>query len=253
MDIVIIGTGNVAYALASVIKQSDHVLLEVSGRNADRLNAMAAAFEVPISSIPNLTKKADLYIVAITDDALNHIGHWLRLEKKLVVHTAGSVSKQVLQAVSRNYGVLYPLQSLKWQMKSIPEIPFLVDGNTPDDLTLIRDFALSISNKVEIADDEARRKLHLAAVVVNNFTNHLYTLAEQFCHNENLSFELLLPLIMESANRLKLLSPGDAQTGPAARNDLTTIEKQKKLLQNYPELKKVYEVMTESIRCTPNF
>ena len=247
MDIVIIGTGNAAYTLAGLVKKSGHILLEVSGRNESELKKFAASFDVPASSIPNLTKDADLYIVAITDDALYDIGDWLRLDKKLVVHTAGSVSKEVLQKVSRNYGVLYPLQTLKKGMKSIPEIPFLVDGNTADDLALIRDFALSLSNKVEVAGDEGRRKLHLAAVVVNNFTNHLYSLAEAYCEKEGLSFDLLQPLIMETSQRIKWMSPKTAQTGPAIRNDLSTIEKQLDMLKNHPELRRVYEVLTESI------
>ena len=248
MEIVIIGTGNVAFALARLIKRSGHELLEMSGRNAGDLKKLSAALEVPTSSIADITRKADLYIVAIADDALYGIGNWLSLEKKLVVHTAGSVPKDVLQKVSRNYGVLYPLQSLKAQMKSIPEIPFLVDGNTPDDLALIRDFADSLSNKVEIADDEARRKLHLAAVVVNNFTNHLYALAEEYCAKEKLSFDLLQPLIMETADRMKYMSPKEAQTGPAIRSDLSTIEKQMEMLKNHPGLRSVYEVMTKSIQ-----
>ncbi len=247
MQIVIIGTGNVAYTLAGIIKESGHDLVEVSGRNINELQKIAAALEVPTSSLANLNKAADLYIVAITDDALYNIGDWLSLEKKLVVHTAGSVSKNVLQKVSRNYGVLYPLQSLTAGMKSIPEIPFLVDGNTADDLALIKDFAFSLSDKVEVADDEARRKLHLAAVVVNNFTNHLYALAEEFCEKEELLFDLLQPLILETANRLKTISAADAQTGPAIRNDLSTIEKQEALLRNHQELKRIYEAMTESI------
>jgi predicted short-subunit dehydrogenase-like oxidoreductase (DUF2520 family) len=248
MEVVIIGTGNVAHALAMLIKASDHVLLEVSGRNPAHLKKMATEREVSTSSLVAINKKADLYIVAVTDDALNHIGDWLSLEKKMVVHTAGSVSKDVLKKVSRNYGVLYPLQSLKAQMNVLPEIPFLVDGNTPDDLALILDFALSISGKVEVADDEARRKLHLAAVFVNNFTNHLYALAEAFCEREKLPFEFLHPLINETAHRLQLIPAKDAQTGPAARDDINTIQKQMEMLKDFPEMLRVYELMTESIR-----
>jgi hypothetical protein len=185
--------------------------------------------------------------VAISDDALDSIGDWLTLDKKLVIHTAGSVSKDVLKVVSKNYGVLYPLQSLKAEMEIIPEIPFLVDGNTADDLALIRDFALSLSDMVEIANDEERSKLHLAAVVVNNFSNHLYALAEKFCVKENLQFELLHPLIRETASRLTHLPAKESQTGPAVRKDASTISKQKKLLGNHPALKKIYEEMTRSI------
>ena len=249
MDIVIIGTGNVAYTLARKIKNSEHDLLQVAGRNPQKASKLGAALNIPHAlDIQSLNKQADFYIVAIADDALYSIGDWLNLEKKLVVHTAGSVSKDVLRKVSKNYGVLYPLQSLKSMMEIIPEIPFLVDGNTPDDLALIRDFASSLSDKVVVADDESRIRLHVAAVVVNNFSNHLYALAEEFCRKENLQFDLLQPLISETASRLTNVSPGDAQTGPAVRNDESTIEKQTKLLRKYPELKKIYQEMTRSIK-----
>jgi len=233
--------------LAGLIKKSGHILLEVCGRNIAELKKIATAFDVPVSSIPDFTRHADLYIVAITDDALYKVGDWLSLEKKLVVHTAGSVSKEVLQKVSRNYGVLYPLQSLKAGMKSIPEIPFLVDGNTADDLALIKDFASDLSDRVVVADDEARLKMHVAAVFVNNFSNHLYALAERYCKTEHLSFDLLLPLIQETANRLSTISPADAQTGPAARGDQSTIKKQMEILNAHPQLQNIYEAMTESI------
>jgi predicted short-subunit dehydrogenase-like oxidoreductase (DUF2520 family) len=247
MRIVIIGSGNVAYALARKIKDSSHELLQVAGRNPIPAARMGKELEALVVPLTSLNKEADLYIVAIADDALNAIGNWLKLDRKLVVHTAGSVSKDILKGVSKNYGVLYPLQSLKAGMEIIPEIPFLVDGNTPDDLALIRDFAYTFSDKVEVANDEERLKLHLAAVVVNNFSNHLYALAEKFCLEEDLRFELLHPLILETAKRLANLSAKDTQTGPAVRKDASTIEKQKRLLDNHPALKRIYEEMTKSI------
>ena len=249
MNVVIIGTGNVAYALAKKIKNSIHQLVEIAGRNPVHAANMGRKLELAYApSLTSLKKDADLYIVAISDDALYSIGDWLKLNRRLVVHTAGSVSQDVLKNVSKNYGVLYPLQSLKGESEILPEIPFLVDGNTPDDLALIRDFASSLSDKVEVADDEARLKLHLAAVVVNNFTNHLYALAEKFCADEKLPFEILQPLIRETAHRLANVSAKEAQTGPAIRKDASTIAKQEKLLENHPALKSVYEEMTKSIR-----
>jgi predicted short-subunit dehydrogenase-like oxidoreductase (DUF2520 family) len=249
MEVVIIGTGNVAYGLGRKIKSSAHRLVQVVGRTSSHASRIGEALDVSFSVIKDsMNKKADLYIVAIADDALPGIGNWLSLDRKLIVHTAGSVSKDVLQPVSKNYGVLYPLQSMNYGAEVLPEIPFLVDGNTPDDLALIHDFATSISEKVEVANDEARLKLHVAAVVVNNFSNHLYSLAERFCIQEKLPFHLLQPLIRETANRISLISPKDAQTGPAARNDTSTISKQMEILRSYPELKKIYKMITESIR-----
>ena len=249
MDIVIIGTGNVAYALARRIKGSEHRLVQVVGRNPVNAAHLGKMMEVPFAPLgTSLSKDAHLYIVAVADDALYSIGEWMQLDRKLVVHTAGSVSKDVLKNVSKNYGVLYPLQTLRKEMKILPEIPFLVDGNTPDDLALIEEFASSISGRVVMADDESRLKLHLAAVVVNNFSNHLFVLAEKYCSDEKLPFELLQPLIIETANRLTQIPAKDAQTGPAVRKDATTIAKQTKMLDKHSALKRIYEDMTASIK-----
>ncbi len=248
MDIIIIGTGNTAHVLGRVIKNSPHKLLQVAGRDPVRTAKIGKVLDVSFASpINTLSKGAHLYIIAVSDDALISVGSWLQLDKKLVVHTAGSVPKEVLKPVTRNYGVLYPLQTLKADLETIPEIPFLIDGNTADDLALINDFASSLSGKVEVADDNTRLKLHTAAVIVNNFCNHLYVLAEKYCQKEKLSFELLQPLIIETANRISLMSPEDAQTGPAKRGDQSTIRKQLEVLDKHPELKRVYEMMSSSI------
>jgi len=250
MKVVIIGTGNVAYALAEKISHAaEHKLLQIAGRNAMQAERIASHVNVPFTgTLDHLNRKADLYVVAVTDESLENIGEWLELDKKLIVHTAGSVGIDVLQKVSTNYGVLYPLQSLKRGIKVPDEIPLLVDGNSPDDLALIKDFALSISSKVEVADDLTRKKIHLAAVFVNNFSNHLYALAERYCEQEQLSFDLLKPLIVETAARLHSQSAERSQTGPALRNDQSTISKHETLLKNYPELRKIYEMMNKSIR-----
>jgi hypothetical protein len=146
-----------------------------------------------------------------------------------------------------NYGVLYPLQSLRKEIQEIPEMPLLVDANTQDNLTLIYDFAKTISDNTEIASDVERTKLHVAAIMVNNFTNHLYRLAEDYCRKEGIYFKLLLPLINETVLRLGSFSAFEVQTGPAARNDLRTIEKHLALLERFPDLQKIYKLMSESI------
>jgi predicted short-subunit dehydrogenase-like oxidoreductase (DUF2520 family) len=249
MKVVIVGTGNVAAILGRKIREASHDLVQIVGRTPIHAQKLGHQLNVPFASpASSINKHADLYIVAISDDALSSIGEWLSLDKKLVVHTAGSVSMHVLQGVSKNYGVLYPVQSLNAESPQLPEIPFLVDGNSADDLALISDFASSISNTVVVSTDEARNKLHLAAVIVNNFTNHLYALAANYCKEEKLDFSLLLPLILQTANRISYMPATDAQTGPAARNDMTTIKKHLELLEDHPALKKIYEEMTGSIR-----
>ncbi|TAL50805.1 MAG: DUF2520 domain-containing protein, partial [Chitinophagaceae bacterium] len=134
------------------------------------------------------------------------------------------------------------------EMPGLPEIPIFVDGADEKTKKILEALAHSISDdEVELSDDDERMKLHVAAVVVSNFTNYLYTLAEEYCRKENIDFKLLLPLIEEVAQRIKNISPSQTQTGPAIRNDLETIEKHLALLDKYPELKKVYEFLSLSI------
>jgi predicted short-subunit dehydrogenase-like oxidoreductase (DUF2520 family) len=194
-----------------------------------------------------LDKTADLYIFAVSDMALHECVHHYNIPDKLIMHTAGSVTRDVLKNVSYNYGVLYPLQSLRKEMEVIPEIPFLIDGNNEEVIKAIYEFASSLSPDVQVINDEGRLKLHVAAVIVSNFTNHLYAIAEDFCKSEFVDFNLLKPLIMETAARIKNQSPGDVQTGPAVRKDIQTLDKHLRILSNYPKLRTTYMRLTDSI------
>jgi predicted short-subunit dehydrogenase-like oxidoreductase (DUF2520 family) len=129
----------------------------------------------------------------------------------------------------------------------MPEIPFLVDGNTPDDLAVISEFASTLSPMVQQAGDEERLKIHLAAVMVSNFTNHLYTMAQQYCRSEKLDFNMLMPLISAIAERIRHFEPASVQTGPAVRHDEHTISKHLELLKEHPELQEFYGLFTKSI------
>jgi predicted short-subunit dehydrogenase-like oxidoreductase (DUF2520 family) len=249
LRIVIIGTGNVATILGKRFLAADHEIVQVCGRNL--LHAEELADVLQAAATTDLTQPdatADLYVIAVSDVAIATVAAGLRLDKKLVVHTAGSVSKDILSVCSKNYGVLYPLQSLRGELNELPDIPFLVDGNTNDDLALITEFAGTLSNQVQQAGDEQRLKLHVAAVIVSNFTNHLYALAKAYCLHEQLDFTLLLPLITAVAERLYDHEPAAVQTGPAVRNDQATIQKHLELLQQHPALKALYGSFTESIR-----
>ncbi|MGZ5190053.1 MAG: Rossmann-like and DUF2520 domain-containing protein, partial [Flavisolibacter sp.] len=187
------------------------------------------------------------YILAVSDIAIEEVMKELRLTDKTVVHTAASVSKNILKNVSNHFGVFYPLQSLKKELGHSPEIPIIIDANDKQTMKELEKLAHSISTQVVEADDEERMKLHLAAVFCNNFVNHLYALTEFYCKKENIDFKLLLPLIKETAARLDDIPASASQTGPAIRNDLQTINKHKELLAAHPDLKKIYELFTESI------
>jgi predicted short-subunit dehydrogenase-like oxidoreductase (DUF2520 family) len=248
MRIVIIGSGNVATILGRLIQKAGHEILQVVSRDATHARALAGELQSSYADQDGtIDKNADLYLIAVKDSALYELNKSFNVGNKLVLHTAGSISKDVLQSISTNYGVLYPLQSLRKEMDTTAVIPLLIDGNTNEAIVLIEDFAHSISDSVSVAGDEERLKLHVAAVIVSNFTNHLYALAEQFCVQENVDFKMLVPLIRETADRVAGNSPAAVQTGPALRNDIFTLDKHLRLLNAYPKLKYLYLKFTESI------
>jgi predicted short-subunit dehydrogenase-like oxidoreductase (DUF2520 family) len=248
MKVVIIGTGNVANVLGQKIFEAGNEIIQLVGR--DQETAVTLANKLKSNFERNLLKintSADLYVIAISDNAIPAIAKKLKLKQKLVVHTAASVSKDVLADTSSNYGVLYPLQTLKAGLSYSPEIPVAVDANSPKNITALKEFAEQWADNVIVAADEERLKIHIAAVFASNFTNHLFALAEGYLKEEGLDFSIIQPLIKETIKRTKFSSPALLQTGPALRNDVDTIEKHKVLLSKNPPLLRVYSELTDSI------
>lgn len=249
MKVVIVGAGNVATVLGRLIKDKGHTILQVVSRAADSAAILAKELNCAFTDNSDvIDQSADLYLVAVTDTAMSQLDERFHLGEKLVVHTAGSISKDVLQNITHNYGVLYPLQSLRKQNMDLQQdIPLLIDANTDVALKTIQDFATTISSNVTLADDEQRLKLHVAAVLVSNFTNHLYVLAADYCNKEGADFKLLLPLIEETALRLRHYPPHEMSTGPAVRKDIQTLQKHLNLLARYPVTHNIYLKITDSI------
>ena len=249
MRVVIIGAGNVATVLGRLIKKNGHDILQVVSKHIE--SAIILGIELNCAfgiNYKEIDRTADIYLIAVADNALKELCEEYRLNNKLVVHTAGAVSKEILKNISNNYGVLYPLQSLLKQHAALQEnIPLLVDANTSESLALLQQFAASISSNCSFASDEQRLKLHVAAVLVSNFTNHLYTIAAEYCAGEGVDFKMLLPLIKETAIRLQEYNPSEMMTGPAFRGDTKTIEKHLGLLESYSHIQDIYLKMTESI------
>jgi len=250
MDIIIIGTGNVATVLARKFLVAGHRILQIVGRDPAAAEALALEAKATFTNDWSRTMtNADIYLIAVSDDGIADISKNLHSPGSVVAHTAGSVSKNVLKNVSTHFGVFYPLQTLRRDVATLPEIPVLIDGSDPEAMETLRNLAQSISGqKVFVAGDDERLSMHVAAVFASNFTNHLYKLAEDYCKSENFDFRRLIPLIEETAGRLKTLSPGDAQTGPAIRHDEPTIQKHLSLLEKYPRLKNIYSLITKSIQ-----
>ena len=248
MRIVIVGSGNVATVLGRLFKQNNHQVIQVISRHIPNAKILADELGCAYTNYDGITDlSADLYVVAIKDAVLFDLNKSFHLGNKLIVHTAGSITKDVLKDISTHYGILYPLQSLRKEITIIPEIPFLIDGNTDEATLLIEDFAKTLSPLVKRLTDEERLKLHVAGVMVSNFTNHLYAITEEFCQKENIDFKILIPLIQQTANRINTFSPKDVQTGPAIRNDVFTLDKHLRILTAHPKLKYLYLKLTDSI------
>lgn len=250
MDIVIIGSGNVAAVLGRKLKAAGHTILQILSRNATAASELAYEWDSESANYTSvINQNADVYLVAVSDNAIESIAHDLKLPGKIVAHTAAAVSKDVLKNISDNYGIFYPFQSLRKEMPNLPDIPFYIDGSNSFTKSKLEELAHSISDRPPVnADDEQRMKLHICAVLVSNFVNHLYVLAEKYCEKEGIDFAQLLPLIEETALRLSEVSPKEAQTGPAIRHDKETVEKHLQLLNDYPSLQHIYRLLTESIQ-----
>lgn len=249
MRVLIIGAGNVATVLGRLIKEANHDIVQVISRNKATAAALADELGCPFTNdFTQIDLSANLYLVAMSDAALNVLPEKIQLGNKIIVHTAGAISKDVLKEVSLQYGVLYPLQSLRKELTEKPTvIPLLVEGNNEVTTQTLLTFAQSISQNASVTTENDRFKLHVAAVVVNNFTNHLYALAAEYCKIGNVPFSLLYPLIKTAANRLEHFPPSQMQTGPAIRKDITTLDKHLRLLTAHPKLKSIYLKMTDSI------
>ena len=250
MDIVLIGSGNTAAVLGRKFNKAGHKIVQVVSRNAAAASELAYEWDTESTNYMSvMNPNADVYIVAVADSALEEVVARLKLPGKVIAHTAGSVSKDVLKNVSSHYGVFYPLQSLRKEITDLPDIPVFFEGNDKKATSTLQQLAQSISfEKPVVAGTDDRLKLHIAAVVVNNFTNHLFALAESYCKKEGINFHQLLPLIEETVNRLKTISPAESMTGPAVRHDEQTIKKHIELLKEHPHLQKIYQVFTESIQ-----
>lgn len=243
-----LGSGNTATILCELIKNAGHEIVQVASRNEDNARSLAASYSAKTAS---LTVKefldADLYIIALHDASLDHIENIPALKNRFVVHTSGAVSMSALKSCSDTYGVLYPMQTLSKSANHIPDIPFLVDGNDQETLHRVLGFAKTLSDKVIEANDLERLNYHVAAVLVSNFANHLYAMAEAFCTKERLEFKNLYPLINEINARVTEISPFISQTGPAIRDDIFTLNRHLQALSSHPDLKYIYLKLSESI------
>lgn len=248
MKVVIIGSGNVATVIGKKIANTKHEITQIVGRNKEKVINLSSYLKATYTfNILNINKTSDIYIIAVSDNSITQVAANLKLIDKVIVHTAGAIPKIILADSSENYGVLYPLQSLISESSHLPSIPILIDGNNEITKQKLWEFASEWADNLLYANDDERLQLHIAAVFVNNFTNHFYIMAQDYCSKNNLNFNFLYPLIEETIVRIKTMSPSKTQTGPALRNDFETIAKHQKMLEKDPEMLKLYNMLSDSI------
>ena len=245
VTITILGSGKVAHHLIGNLLESDQLeLQQIYARNVNSVTDLVPENRI-VNDIQQL-KPADIFIIAVSDSAIEEVSKQIQIPNQFVVHTSGTIPMSAIQ--QQRKGVMYMLQSFsKDKELDFSSIPFCIEANHPQDFQLLEQIAVSFSERVYKISSEQRKAIHLAAVFVNNFSNHLFTLGEDICKEYQVPFEILKPLIIETANKIMHLSPFEAQTGPASRGDENTINQHLTMLTD-PTKKEIYQLITKSIQ-----
>ena len=245
-EVVLLGSGNVATHLFKAFSASEKVrVVQVYNHSQNSLAFFEGKCETTTAF--NEIFDADVYLIALKDDVISQAAEELRNKKGLVVHTSGAAGLDVLEFCNRR-GVFYPLQTFsKKKDVEYSEIPFCLESNSSEDMELLRQMANAISGKFYDINTEQRKKIHLSAVFVCNFVNHLYTTGEKICSENKIPFEIFQPLIKETAQKVQKASPSEVQTGPAIRQDQKTINTHLEQLIS-PEDKQIYQLLTNAIQ-----
>ncbi|HOI27710.1 MAG TPA: DUF2520 domain-containing protein [Paludibacteraceae bacterium] len=247
LKICIIGSGNVATQMGLALSRKWQIV-EVYSRTEASASVLAGKLGCTFTTdIKNLTDDADVYICSVKDSVLGDLLPQKNFKGKILLHTAGSLPMSVLANYTDNIGVLYPLQSIsKARELDFSKVPLLVEASNEKTLSVLKTIANGISNSVYDVTSEERGMVHLAAVFASNFTNHMYDIAGSLLADSNLPFDLLLPIIDETASKVHLMPPSKAQTGPAIRYDRNVIDKHLNMITD-ERMKKIYELVTEDI------
>jgi predicted short-subunit dehydrogenase-like oxidoreductase (DUF2520 family) len=259
LKIVLIGSGNVATHLGIALKAADHNIVQVFSRNEKSAGKLAKKLSSTYTTyLQKISPEAETYIISVSDNAIEEIAASLRLRQTqslkpgipnpILLHTSGTVPMNVFEKKFTRFGVLYPIQtfSIKHPV-DFSNVPVCIETNNPATKKIISALAKSITKKIHYINSEQRKHVHLAAVFANNFSNHLFTISEHILKKEKISFDLLRPLILETALKVQRNSPSDMQTGPAKRGDSTVLEEHLKMLSSKKRFKSIYKLISESI------
>jgi len=243
----IIGSGNVAWHLTKQFFACGYTINAVYSRQLDNAKKLAEQVEAQAVDKIEMMPVSDVYLFAVKDDTYEKIIENFPKTTAICVHTSGSLDMNILEKLSDNYGVLYPFQTFSKE-KSIDflNVPICIEASNPQTQNVLLAMAKRISSKIHFLTSEQRMYLHLAGVFACNFTNAMYAVAQQILEEKNIDFNIALPLINETAEKIKTLYPIDAQTGPAKRNDKIIMRKHTEMLCN-PKWKELYQLVSEVI------
>lgn len=247
--IVFLGAGNLGTRLSLELQKKGFVIEQVYSRSKSSASQLAQKLHTAYTTSPgDISSGADIYFVVLKDSVCHEVLSQVAFGNSLLVHCSGSMPLAVLEKYATRTGVLYPLQTFsKTRYVDFREIPVFIESRLKEDELILADVARKISDKVSVLDSEKRLMLHIAAVFACNFVNHFYCVASDILHSKNIPFAVLYPLIAETAEKIKQMTPAEAQTGPAVRFDKNIISTHLNELQNFPAFRELYESMSKSI------
>ena len=248
ISVIILGAGNLAIHLFKVFKEAETIeIKQWYNRNLETIEQYKKDVEIT-NELEDLIK-ADLYILAVSDDAIKDLSKKLPFSDRLVVHTSGAMTMHQIDK-KNDRGVFYPLQTFSKDVDiDFSNVPFCLEVENKVNFNLLIELCEAIGSSYYKVNSEQRSALHLAAVFVNNFVNQLYRIGHEITESKSVDFNILKPLIFETARKIENLSPYRAQTGPALRHDKKTIKKHLKLLQK-DQHKEIYKLITKTIQQT---
>jgi predicted short-subunit dehydrogenase-like oxidoreductase (DUF2520 family) len=252
MYISIIGAGNVGTHLAIQLAQKTSVkIIEIYSQNFQNALSLTQTISqgTPTNTLDFSKSKATIFLLALKDDIVENVLQKIILPPNAVLlHTSGSHSIDILKLYATHIGVFYPLQTFSKEKKTdFQKVFFCVEANDNFTKQILIDLVNIIGSRIEWINSTERQHLHIAAVIACNFVNHLWTIAEEYLEKHQLSFQILEELLKETLDKALLIQPKNAQTGPAKRKDEKIIQKHLTLLENYPDIKKIYSLLTKSI------
>lgn len=249
MNIVIIGSGNIATHLATTWSAANNTITQIYSRTLANAQALAnVVHSTAINNLKNLNSTADLYLIAVSDSAIEAVVQQLPHDLTgIVAHTSGATDIAMLGKFNQ-HAVIYPPQSITKNIQTdLSLIPFGIEGNTPEVADKIFVLLKSIAPKTFYCTSKQRLALHLAAVVANNFSNALFQMAYEILEREKLDFDFIKPIIKETALKVQNHLPRQTQTGPARRGDYNIINKHLEFLSQSPEESEIYQILTDFI------